>query len=83
MPDGVEILSKVSGLSKDDILSIWDEVRENAKKLEGCPGPHDFQPDTSKRLNRDEVCSKCGGKISKVNANWYREGLEHRKQMDD
>jgi len=79
MPDGVEILSNISGLSKDDIRSIWDEVKENAKKLEECSGPHDFQPDNSRKPVRDEVCSKCGGKISKVDANWYRKGLKDGK----
>ena len=79
MPDGVEILSKISGLPKKEINSIWEDVKVNTKKLEECSGPHDFQPDTFKKPVRDQICSKCGGKIQASNALWYKKGLEHGK----
>ena len=63
--------------------AIWEKVRANAKRLESCPGPHEFKPvdDSSpaSRIRR-QVCSICGGEVDAVNAIWYRHGLEDAKK---
>jgi hypothetical protein len=78
MGKAIDALSKVSGLSNKNIESIWEDVKENGKKLSECSKPHDFQKEKGKRFN-DYICSLCGGKVSASSAKWYNEGLEDGK----
>lgn len=79
MENGLRTLEKVSGLSREKIQGIWEDVKENARKLNGCPGPHDFSIETTrgKALSKRWKCSKCGGEVSAVEKRWYCLGLEH------
>lgn len=65
--------------------AIWEKVQENKKRLESCPGPHEFKPvDASSpaaRIGR-QVCAICGGEVDAVNAIWYRHGLEDANKAE-
>lgn len=63
-------------ISKPQILAMWEEIKENDRKLTECLGPHDFQSTVDKRVFE---CAKCGGTIRISEKNWYEKGLEHGK----
>lgn len=63
-----------------DATAILKEVQENLRKLESCPGPHDFQPHELLRgtlTPRSYLCSKCGGVLDSLKVIWYKKGLAH------
>ena len=78
--DGADALSKISGLSKEDIREIWAETQANHRRLQECERPHDFQPVESDRRPRKYRCSLCGGEVSSINASWYARGLEDARR---
>ena len=75
--EDIEQLKRDRDKLEKDVVKLREDL--NMKKLDECSGPHDFQPDTSKKPVREEICSKCGGKVDKINALWYKRGLEHGK----
>lgn len=78
--DTLKVLENVSGLSRDEIGKIWDEVRENSKRLKECPGPHEFEKTNDGLFARaDYRCKKCGGRVKGPQYHWYEEGLKHGK----
>lgn len=77
MADVAEALSKVSGLSKEQIQAIFLDVKANSAKLEACDG-HIFQK-AGDKINAQHVCSRCGGYVDHSAAYWYRLGLAHAR----
>lgn len=71
----VEVLSRVTGLSEADVREVFEEARENAKRLDACWGPHDFGDFEPGK--RDYFCSNCGGRVHATARAWYVKGLEH------
>lgn len=70
-------------LTKADHQRIWEEVKANHAKLDGCPGPHDFQPCESIRgtaVPRRYRCAICGGEVDTINRRWYQRGLDHARK---
>lgn len=65
--------------------AIWEQVQENRRRLESCPGPHVFCPvdesSPAARIGRQR-CSICGGETDAIHAIWYRTGLEHGKRVE-
>jgi len=82
MDDAIKALSKISGLSNKKIESIWEDVKENEKKLKECSKPHEFKREENKRFN-DFICSLCGGKVGASSAKWYSEGLKDGKKEEE
>ena len=78
--NGAEVLSRVSGLSQEEVKRIWSEVRENQKRLDDCIGPHEFSK-LDDKIDGEFLCSKCGGKIRGHDFSWYQKGLEHGKMQ--
>lgn len=77
MTDGVDKLSAASGLQRDTLLRIWDEVKANDAKLRGC-SRHDFGDlGPPPRLGKRYECRNCGGWASADAVRWYNEGLRH------
>lgn len=76
MSTPVEKIAKFTGLSQDDIKTVWEEARANAKRLDGCPGPHDFVG-IGPAPQRKHRCTVCGGEVDLHAAHWYQRGLEH------
>jgi rubrerythrin len=79
--DLLDVLSGVSGLGKGEAKKIFEEVKENQKRLEGCEAPHEFSlEDPAKPLRSKWVCRKCGGKVQHGDHHWYALGLAHGKR---
>lgn len=70
--DGAEVLSRLSGLSKPDIMSIWDEVKANKEKLKACP-QHRFDA-LEVKIGQKIVCLECGGTMGLTQAADYVTG---------
>jgi hypothetical protein len=77
--DGIEIMSRISGLSKEDVKGIWAEVVANKKLLDSCRGPHDFSDmSTDGGIARSKFrCSLCKGVVNGAYRRAYEEGLAH------
>jgi hypothetical protein len=75
----IEELLEFARVDKETAQQIWRDVKANQKKLDGCKGPHDFQPlpIEGQALIRDYRCLKCGGKLDAIHKSWYDEGLKH------
>lgn len=81
--DGLEVMGEVTGLGREEMVKIHEEVKANHAKLNACPGPHDFQPESdppTRRVNRFR-CTKCGGTVSLSDYKWYQDGLKHGRAM--
>jgi predicted SprT family Zn-dependent metalloprotease len=76
--DAKEVLSGISGLPKEEVQQIFEEVKANLKRLDGCKGPHDFEKD-GEGIRAKYRCKKCKGTLDKINYSWYEKGLEHGK----
>jgi len=71
--DGLNALSKVSGLSTDVIKEIAVKVVQNNKILNSC-NLHNFDIPCDKRKWQ---CSNCGGTVDSIHKNWYEKGIAH------
>lgn len=56
---------------------ILAQVRANMAKLDGCSGPHDFQPITEQKFFCRYRCTKCQGEVDSHAKIWYAKGLKH------
>ena len=72
--DGAAALARVSGLSKQDVLSIWEQVKENSRKLHACKR-HRF-PGGKVKLGDKARCLECGGELGLVPIGEYIRGYE-------
>ncbi len=71
--NGIELLSEISGLSQSDIRSMWEQGKDNLRRIDSCKG-HKFSPTgTRGRLK----CSVCGGEVDAREARLYEQGLAH------
>lgn len=61
------------------VLEIFNNVKQNHKRLEECTKPHDFQPITGARKYK---CTKCNGEIDTTHYYWYYQGLCDRHKQD-
>jgi len=72
--DGVDVLSKVSGLPRTEILGLLEHVKANSARLASC-SRHNFEPAVVG--SRKRKCLACGGEAGALEANWYERGLRH------
>ncbi len=70
--DGADELSKLSGLSRDDVKSIWEEVKANHAKLSACER-HNFTPQLV-GLGKRVTCNRCNGSMTLTNVGEYIRG---------
>ena len=81
-----DAIHKVTGgkISKEEASKIYEEVKENQRRLKSCEGPHDFHPvDPEEKIRRRYRCSKCQGEVDTVACSWYREGLKHGRAFPE
>jgi hypothetical protein len=71
--DGVTMLSQLSGRPKAEIQKLWEEVKINIAKLNGCPR-HRFEDETV-ILGQRICCVNCGGNISLGDISHYIKGF--------
>lgn len=77
--DGIAAMAALSGLSREEVEAQWTKVRENARLLELCGGPHDIGPID----HRDEYrCGQCGGVLLRQQAIWYLRGVAHGRRRE-
>lgn len=81
MSDASDQLKRIGAAIGVDIEKAWRDAKANLARLDGCEGPHDFQPEPGAeavplKLTARQVCSRCGGHLEWSKALWYRRGLE-------
>lgn len=78
--NGLDAISKVSGISKPDMLKIFEEVKANSALLNSC-SRHAFEPFQKypSGMVKKYKCSNCGGTVDSLARSWYERGLEHGK----
>lgn len=76
MADSVDKLSAATGISRESMLSLWDEVKANHQRLESCKR-HDFPTTETGRLGLRYTCRVCGGWADGHSIVWYLRGVAH------
>ena len=71
-----ETLSRVSGISQEEMKVIWEGVKENHKKLNSCPSHSFVMTSPENQLKRQFVCSNCLGTIDGIAHDWYQKGFQ-------
>ncbi len=74
--NSLDTLSKATGMSKDGIRTIFEEVKADLEVLKACP-EHDFQPQDEDNRLSDCTCTRCGGTVRRPDAMWYKRGFDH------
>ncbi len=70
-------------INKEHLREIFAEVKENARKLQDCKGPHRFNPISSEGvLKKKYQCEICGGVIDAIGKHWYDQGLKHGRRLN-
>lgn len=72
----IQKLAQATGIPQADILSMWDEVKANHAKLDGC-ARHDFGSVDDRKLGARYTCRACGGWTDATAVMWYERGLNH------
>ena len=70
--DGAAEFSRITGRSREEILSIWEEVKANKARLDACPR-HRFTP-VPVRLGDRFTCTACGGVVNLADLGNYVKG---------
>lgn len=76
MPTLTETLSQISGISKEEMGRLFQQVKENHKRLAGC-AHHNFADITpDKPLNKKYRCQNCQGEIDSTQYLWFTRGQD-------
>jgi hypothetical protein len=78
MKQVLDKLAKVTGISPEEVGRIFDDVKENKRKLDACE-LHDFYA-TGEGVRSDFLCRRCDGRISRRDHMWYQIGIRHGKK---
>ncbi|RRJ97850.1 hypothetical protein Ga0100231_005165 [Opitutaceae bacterium TAV4] len=75
MSTGIDTLSRISGISREEVRAIAKRVMANSAKLNACPR-HDFEriegePNPFRQKYR---CKVCGGEIRGEDFHWWSRG---------
>lgn len=73
-----DALSEVSGISKNEVMGIYETVKANQLKLSECK-LHDFSIDVvpHTNINKTWKCTNCGGKVNSSAKLWYETAMQH------
>lgn len=63
----------ISGLSRADVVSIWNEAKENVRRLDSCER-HKFDAPLVK-IGEKLTCQNCGGVLSLSDISQYVRGF--------
>lgn len=79
----LEVIESLAGLPKGESKRIFAEVKENHRRLDACPGPHNFveheRYSPTSTLVRTYRCTVCMGVVGTSEARWYIKGLEAKR----
>lgn len=70
--EAYDVLSTMSGISKEKIKEIAKNIHKNNKLLNQCSF-HTF----NKKVNDKWFCSNCGGYVYAQSKMWYEKGVKH------
>jgi len=72
-----DALTRVSGIPRTEMTSLWEEVKENHRRLAECDYHTftDITPDNP--LNKKYRCNHCQGEIDSRAYYWFMRGLAH------
>lgn len=79
-PKIAQVLVAMSGLPTKEVDKVWEEVKANHAKLDGCP-IHEFElllP--TQPLRHRYRCKRCGGEIKGDAHHWYERGVADGKK---
>lgn len=64
-----------------DLDPLWQKVRENHAKLDGCLA-HLFEPERpgQPQIGGRFVCSRCGGSVDSHAKHWYEKGMADARE---
>ena len=62
--DGAELLSRLSGISRDEVLALWQQVKDNKAKLKSCARHRVDVDPASVNIGMRLRCVSCGGEMS-------------------
>lgn len=71
--DGAAVLGELSGLGRETMASIWEEVKSNHAKLNACQW-HEFEPVLPLATKPRYRCKNCGGEIDSSAFHWHEQG---------
>ena len=72
----VETLSRVSGITQSEIHNIFEKVKDNHRKLNGCASHNFVMTSDPDILKRKFMCSNCQGEIDGIAHDWYQKGFQ-------
>lgn len=80
--DGAGVLSEVSGLSREMVKELWEEVQANNAKLNACLY-HEFEQSPKTAMLRSlthqkYICKHCGGEVNYHAYLWHQTGRRAR-----
>lgn len=74
-------ITKITPQDVSETQKWYAQDRLNTRRLESCPGPHDFLPESVSTIVpgmvRSYKCRKCQGELGPVSRAWYEQGLKH------
>ena len=76
MADSLDALTAATGISRESVLSLWEEVKANHGRLNSC-ARHDFPDPIPGELSARYECRNCRGWVDGSAVHWYRLGLQH------
>lgn len=83
--DGVGVMAEVTGLPRDEIRAIAEQVKANGAKLRACPW-HDFevieQTGIVARLSDRYRCRHCQGDVDSSAYHWHEQGRRAKPAPD-
>lgn len=75
MPD-LDDLANMTGVTRERMMKIWEEVKENKRKLDACPTPHRFgRVEFQSGRAHYVFCDACGGRMPVHDALTFRRGF--------
>lgn len=78
--NGLDAIASMTGITKEQSLKIFEQAKENLRRLDGCAGPHQFEPHEKigdGPLIHSYKCRRCEGTLVKEKVHWYEIGLKH------
>lgn len=76
--NGVGVMAELTGLSRQSIAAVAEQVKENQARLRSCPH-HEFSPILPRRLLGQRYrCIECGGEVDAHAYHWFQEGLRQK-----
>lgn len=76
--DGADLLSELSGLSRESILKRWEKAKANKRRLDACARHRFFSrsPSEGSPFGKSFVCLNCGGAMNFLSIGEYIEGYQ-------